>query len=296
MESFATSRLQILQLWLCTSTALNTSPLQVLHSKPPFWLESYLETRYWVLYFFDLLGFMAPSIEVCAVEVFSSVACRGLVMPRATAWLDAPLLSSSIEQWRMVVLLLDLRCLWRHNMTSHSRFQTNVLAKFVDATCIFRDAGAAVGQGSSNRVEGNGNLSKTKKRYKVCLFLLSTILTSKIITKITENHSKFSGCANSCNKFVSGRCWQNMKSPMMLLSKDTSVTVSPFWKVRGAIPPPCLHPLASLCISRCTLFTRWCRLQCVVKTRPVNPGGIGGQCSPNFLCPPIFCSSQKNFY
>jgi len=27
------------------------------------------------------------------------------------------------------------------------KFATNVLAKFVDATCIFSDAGAAVGQG-----------------------------------------------------------------------------------------------------------------------------------------------------
>jgi len=27
------------------------------------------------------------------------------------------------------------------------RFATNVLAKFVDTTCIFRDAGAAVGHG-----------------------------------------------------------------------------------------------------------------------------------------------------
>jgi len=40
-----------------------------------------------------------------------SVACRGLVMPGATACLDAPLLNSNIEQWRMVVLLLDIRCL-----------------------------------------------------------------------------------------------------------------------------------------------------------------------------------------
>jgi len=45
-------------------------------------------------------------------------------------------------------LLLDLRCSWRHNMTSYSRLQTNVLAKFVDTTCIFRDAGAAVGKQS----------------------------------------------------------------------------------------------------------------------------------------------------
>ena len=29
------------------------------------------------------------------------------------------------------------------------RFATNVLAKFVDTTCVFRDAGAAVGQGEA---------------------------------------------------------------------------------------------------------------------------------------------------
>jgi len=31
-------------------------------------------------------------------------------------------------------------------MILYSRLETNVLAKFVDITCIFRDAGAAVGQ------------------------------------------------------------------------------------------------------------------------------------------------------
>jgi len=36
-------------------------------------------------------------------------------------------------------------------------------------------------EGSSNGVEGNGNFSKTrKKRYKLCLFLLSSMLPSKI--------------------------------------------------------------------------------------------------------------------
>jgi len=30
-----------------------------------------------------------------------------------------------------------VRCLWRHNLTSHSCFQTNILAKFVDIICIF---------------------------------------------------------------------------------------------------------------------------------------------------------------
>jgi len=28
-------------------------------------------------------------------------------------------------------LLMDVRCLWRHNMTSYSRLQTNVFVKFV---------------------------------------------------------------------------------------------------------------------------------------------------------------------
>ena len=34
-----------------------------------------------------------------------SVACRGLVIPGATAWLDAPLPNYGIEQWRMVVIV-----------------------------------------------------------------------------------------------------------------------------------------------------------------------------------------------
>ena len=31
----------------------------------------------------------------------------------------------------------DVHCLWRHNLTSYSCFQTNLLAKFVDIICIF---------------------------------------------------------------------------------------------------------------------------------------------------------------
>ena len=33
------------------------------------------------------------------------MACRGLVMPGASAWLDAPLPNSSVEQWRVVVIV-----------------------------------------------------------------------------------------------------------------------------------------------------------------------------------------------
>ena len=34
-------------------------------------------------------------------------------------------------------LVFGVCCLWRHNLTSQSCFQTNVLAKFVDIICIF---------------------------------------------------------------------------------------------------------------------------------------------------------------
>ena len=39
-------------------------------------------------------------------------------------------------------------------------------------------------------------------------FCSATMLTKKITTKIIENHSESSGCANSCNQFVSS-CFVN---------------------------------------------------------------------------------------
>jgi len=53
-------------------------------------------------------------------------------------------------------------------MTSYSRLQTNVLAKFVDTTCIFRDAGAA---GAVKQLRAMETFQKQKNRYQVCLFL-----------------------------------------------------------------------------------------------------------------------------
>jgi len=53
----------------------------------------------------------------CLVRIRDAMACRGLVMPRVISWLYAPyqiLLLSSGVWWS---LLLDIRCLWRHNMT-----------------------------------------------------------------------------------------------------------------------------------------------------------------------------------
>ena len=142
------------------------------------------------------------------VAVIRTVACRGLVVTRATALLDAPyqilLLSSGVGLWWS--LWLVIRCLWRHSMTSYSRLQTNVLAKFVDTTCIFRDAGVAVGQMSSKTLRAMETYKKNIVTNCVC-FYWSTMLTSKIITEIIENHSSFSRCPNSCNNFISSRLW-----------------------------------------------------------------------------------------
>jgi len=61
--------------------------------------------------------------------------CRGLVMPGATAWLYAP--------YQILVAVAYaghcdwmIRCLRRHNMTSYSRLQTHVFAKFVDTSIL----------------------------------------------------------------------------------------------------------------------------------------------------------------
>jgi len=92
--------------------------------------------------------------NVCLKVVFlwiysmlCSVACRGLVMPGATAWLDAPLPNSSIEQWRTIVIVTGYRLFVTSQFDVIFKFETNILAKSVDITCTFRDAGAAGGQG-----------------------------------------------------------------------------------------------------------------------------------------------------
>ena len=50
-------------------------------------------------------GDLAPvAYTVCV----NAVACRGLVMPGATAWLYAPFPNSNIEPWRIVRATIDL--------------------------------------------------------------------------------------------------------------------------------------------------------------------------------------------
>jgi len=61
---------------------------------------------------------------------------------------------------------------------------------------------------------------KQKNRYQVAyaFFCSETMLNSKIIPEIIENHSEILGAriAASCNKFVSIRSWQTMKLPLIL--------------------------------------------------------------------------------
>ena len=45
------------------------------------------------------------------------------------------LMGRGIIQWHMVSFVFGARCLWRHNLTSFSCFQTNVLAAFLDIIC-----------------------------------------------------------------------------------------------------------------------------------------------------------------
>jgi len=59
------------------------------------------------------------------------VASRGLVMPGATAWLYSPYQNIVLSSGVWWSLLPDICCLWRHNPTSYSRLQTNVVTKFV---------------------------------------------------------------------------------------------------------------------------------------------------------------------
>jgi len=68
-----------------------------------------------------------------------------------------------------------------------------------------RDAGTAVGQGGKRKWRAMEAIKKQKSPYQLCLLLFRHNVDLKNITEIIENRSEFSGCANSCNKFVSNR-------------------------------------------------------------------------------------------
>ena len=145
-------------------------------------------------------------------------------MPGTTTWLDAtlPVLSSGVWWW----LLLDIRCLWRHKMTSYSRLQTNVLAIFCwHNTHIQGCRSSGKPGGAVKQLRAMETCQKQKIATKYVCFCSSTMPTSKTITKLLENHFEFSGCRKSCNKFVSSQSWFAMKLPMRLLCKAVVLEV-----------------------------------------------------------------------
>ena len=75
------------------------------------------------------------------------------------------------------------------------RFATNVLAKFGDTTWIFSGAGADVGRGTVKHFRAMETMKNKQIVTNNVCFCSSTMLTSKIITEIIENHSEISGCS-----------------------------------------------------------------------------------------------------
>ena len=66
---------------------------------------------------------------------------------RGDCLIGCPLPNSSVQQGRMVVIVTGYTLFVTLQYDVIFRFATNVLAKFVDTTCIFSDAEAALGQG-----------------------------------------------------------------------------------------------------------------------------------------------------
>jgi len=66
-----------------------------------------------------------------------------------------------------------------------------------------RGAKVAVVQGEAEKqLRAMETCKKQKSVANYASFCSATMLTSKMIKKIIENHSEFSGCAKSCNSFV----------------------------------------------------------------------------------------------
>jgi len=70
-------------------------------------------------------------------------------------------------------------------MTSYSRLQTYVLAKFVDTTCIFRDAGAAVGR-AVKILRAMETYEKQKNPYLLSVFFLRRFRDPIRVPRIRE--------------------------------------------------------------------------------------------------------------
>jgi len=70
---------------------------------------------------------------------------------------------------------------------------------------FFRHAKTTLGQGAVQNLREKETYKKQANRYQYFCLRSAAILTSKTIAEMIENHSGFSCCANSYNKFVSIR-------------------------------------------------------------------------------------------
>jgi len=174
----------------------------------------------WPIAFFhgQRISKMAKFFEICQpwlqwrAEVWW---CPG----RMLDWMP-PLANSSIEQWRIVVIVIGY--------TLFVTSQHDVIFTFANQ-------------------RGQWKLKKNKKIItKWVCFCSSTMLTNK--AEIIETHSEFSGCPNNCINLFQ----VNLHKPWNYLGhcyeKTPPPPLPPFERAKGAMAPPCLHSPAFLCI------------------------------------------------
>ena len=74
---------------------------------------------------------------LCIFNVLSTVACRGLVMPRATCLIVCPLPNSCFEQWRTVVIVTEYTFFVTSQYSNIFTFPSQHLARCVDTTYAY---------------------------------------------------------------------------------------------------------------------------------------------------------------
>ena len=169
-------------------------------------------------------------------------------MPGATAWLDAPLINSnsSIEQWRrpMVVTVT------KYTLFVTSRYDViftcaNTFWWSLMTQHAYKGAGAV---GTVKELRAVESYKKQKIVAKYVCFCSSTMLTSKIITEITENFSELSGDPNSCIYLFQVDLDKPWNYLWYCCDKAPPPRCIPFGRVEGAMLLPCLHSPAPLCM------------------------------------------------
>jgi len=104
-------------------------------------------------------------IEVLCLSRRASSGVQWSDDARGDCLIGCPLPKPNIEPWRMMVIVTGYTLFVTSQYDVIFRFATNSLAKFVDTTCAFRDAGAAVGQrGAVKQLRAIGTYKKQKYR------------------------------------------------------------------------------------------------------------------------------------